>query len=137
MISSELKKKVPTTFYSKQVIFDYNQKIEKTWICNRMSDQEKGTSNSFRWRNGNQFLAVILGKFPKEKCFLWHGDLLEKLFELHQWIFFVSTANIVVCGHGNLLGWISPTLPTLLSEDTPLKTGPLTNEQVIEICILV
>lgn len=64
-----------------------------------MPDQEKGTKNGYRWRNGNQFFAVIL-------------------------------ANIVVCGHGNLLGWISPTLPTLLSEDTPLKSGPLTNDQL-------
>lgn len=27
-------------------------------------------------------------------------------------------------------GWLSPSLPILLSENTPLKTGPLTNEQL-------
>lgn len=26
--------------------------------------------------------------------------------------------------------WMSPSIPILLSEDTPLKTGPLTNEQL-------
>ncbi|XP_055295168.1 facilitated trehalose transporter Tret1-like [Sitodiplosis mosellana] len=44
--------------------------------------------------------------------------------------FAVLIANLICIGHGNLLGWMSPSLPTLLSETTPLKTGPLNNEQL-------
>ena len=32
--------------------------------------------------------------------------------------------------HGCIIGWISPALGTLTSEQTPLVAGPLTNEQV-------
>ncbi|XP_055295471.1 facilitated trehalose transporter Tret1-like isoform X2 [Sitodiplosis mosellana] len=39
-------------------------------------------------------------------------------------------ANIIFLGHGTMNGWLSPALPTLLSENTPLITGPLTNEQL-------
>lgn len=43
---------------------------------------------------------------------------------------FSPSANIIALGHGLLLGWLSPSLPTLLSENSPLKSGPLTNEQL-------
>lgn len=29
-----------------------------------------------------------------------------------------------------MIGWIAPATPILLSDETPLKTGPLTNEQL-------
>lgn len=32
--------------------------------------------------------------------------------------------------HGNMIGWISPALPLLLSDETPLTTGPLTTSQL-------
>lgn len=41
-----------------------------------------------------------------------------------------QTANILCLGHGNLLGWMSPSIPVLLSDETPLKSGPLTSEQL-------
>lgn len=33
-------------------------------------------------------------------------------------------------GHGTIVGWVSPALPLLLSDDTPLISGPLTNVQL-------
>ncbi|XP_031622987.1 facilitated trehalose transporter Tret1-like isoform X2 [Contarinia nasturtii] len=39
-------------------------------------------------------------------------------------------ANIIFLGHGSMNGWLSPALPLLLSESTPLKTGVLTNEML-------
>lgn len=33
-------------------------------------------------------------------------------------------------GHGAIIGWFSPALPKLLSENTPLVTGPLNQFQV-------
>lgn len=33
-------------------------------------------------------------------------------------------------GHGAILGWISPVIPLLKSEDTPLASGPLTSAQL-------
>ncbi|XP_055295469.1 facilitated trehalose transporter Tret1-like [Sitodiplosis mosellana] len=65
-----------------------------------MKDKEKATPNEFQWRNAG-----------------------------NQYIA-VCLANIICLGHGLLLGWLSPSLPKLLSESTPLKTGPLTNEQL-------
>lgn len=32
--------------------------------------------------------------------------------------------------YGSIIGWTSPALPVLLSTNTPLVTGPLTNEQL-------
>lgn len=37
--------------------------------------------------------------------------------------------NIISFGHGLVLGWLSPTLPILQAENSPLATGPLTIEQ--------
>lgn len=39
-------------------------------------------------------------------------------------------ANIVGIGQGCMLGWASPALRILVTENTPLKSGPLTNEQL-------
>ncbi|CAD7088659.1 unnamed protein product [Hermetia illucens] len=37
--------------------------------------------------------------------------------------------NIIMFSHGNAIGWLAPTLPTLQSEDSPLTTGPITIEE--------
>ncbi|XP_058446706.1 facilitated trehalose transporter Tret1-like isoform X2 [Malaya genurostris] len=37
--------------------------------------------------------------------------------------------NIINLSHGAALGWVSPFLPLLQSEDSPLHTGPVTTEQ--------
>lgn len=44
--------------------------------------------------------------------------------------FFIYAANLLSLGHGAIVGWVSPALATLTHDSTPLKTGPLTNEQV-------
>lgn len=41
-----------------------------------------------------------------------------------------SNKHILKCHEGSMNGWLSPALPQLLSEDTPLETGPLTSEQL-------
>lgn len=41
-----------------------------------------------------------------------------------------GTANIIFLAHGSMNGWVAPALPVLLSNNTPLTTGPLTNEQL-------
>lgn len=37
---------------------------------------------------------------------------------------------MAMLGHGTINGWLSPVLPLLLSEKTPLIGGPLTNDQL-------
>lgn len=37
--------------------------------------------------------------------------------------------NIIAIGHGMTLGWLSPALQVLQSDDTPLSSGPLTVAQ--------
>ncbi|KXJ82000.1 hypothetical protein RP20_CCG016266 [Aedes albopictus] len=44
-------------------------------------------------------------------------------------VFSVCTINIINLAHGTTLGWLSPFLPLLQSEDSPLETGPVTIEQ--------
>lgn len=39
-------------------------------------------------------------------------------------------ANLIILSHGCVVGWFSPALPTLLSDDTPLITGPISNEEI-------
>lgn len=43
-------------------------------------------------------------------------------------IFF--TANIISYSHGFGVGWLSSALPVLTSKDTPLKSGPLTLDEI-------
>lgn len=33
-------------------------------------------------------------------------------------------------GHGSIISWFTPSLPILMSEKTPLISGPLTNEEM-------
>lgn len=40
------------------------------------------------------------------------------------------TANLIVFSHGCLVSWITPILPLLKSNDTPLTSGPLSLEEV-------
>lgn len=40
-----------------------------------------------------------------------------------------SSGNVVVLCHGCVVGWISPSLPILLSNDSPLASGPLTKTE--------
>ncbi|XP_019565072.3 facilitated trehalose transporter Tret1 [Aedes albopictus] len=44
-------------------------------------------------------------------------------------VFSVCTINIINLAHGTTLGWLSPFLPLLQSENSPLETGPVTIEQ--------
>ncbi|XP_055295134.1 facilitated trehalose transporter Tret1-like [Sitodiplosis mosellana] len=47
----------------------------------------------------------------------------------NQW-FATIAANLVMLGHGCIMGWVSPAIPRLTSDHTPLSSGPLSNEQV-------
>ncbi|KAJ6649968.1 Facilitated trehalose transporter Tret1, partial [Pseudolycoriella hygida] len=42
----------------------------------------------------------------------------------------VFVANIIAYSHGFGVGWLSSAIPTLRSDSTPLKSGPLTLEQI-------
>lgn len=42
--------------------------------------------------------------------------------------------NVIVLSYGTVIGWLSPSLPTLLSSDTPLITGPITRLRWINHC---
>lgn len=45
--------------------------------------------------------------------------------------FFLNSANLIMLGHGCVVGWFSPALPSFLSTETPLITsGPLTDTEV-------
>lgn len=46
-----------------------------------------------------------------------------------KWILFFL-ANIIMLGHGCVVGWFTPSAPILLSEDTPLHSGPLTSDEL-------
>lgn len=43
---------------------------------------------------------------------------------------YVFLANLVMLGHGAVVGWFSPSVPILISDETPLVTGPLSNEEL-------
>lgn len=47
--------------------------------------------------------------------------------------------NIVSISHGCILGWVSPSIPLLRSEASPLDTGPITTEEAswVGSCISV
>lgn len=75
----------------------------------------------FQWKNvGHQYYATISGNLQNELKFVI--KLLEQLF--------IPLANLLTFVHGAVIGWIAPALPILLTESTPLKTGPLTTDEV-------
>lgn len=45
-------------------------------------------------------------------------------------IYSTISGNIIVFAHGCNIGWFSPSLPILVSDDTPLASGPLTYDQI-------
>lgn len=44
--------------------------------------------------------------------------------------YFYPTANLIMLAQGCILGWFSPALPYLISENSPLTSGPLTSVEV-------
>lgn len=72
----------------------------------------------------NQVYATIVGMFLnlKKKSIFFST--------YNCFIYFPSLANCIILSFGSNIGWFSPALPILLSEDTPLITGPLTNEEL-------
>lgn len=44
--------------------------------------------------------------------------------------FFFCAANLIALTQGLQVGWVSTTLPSLASNDTPLLSGPITNDQL-------
>lgn len=83
---------------------------------------KKKTSPNIVGHFRNQYYAVAAGK-----CF--------SFFFLISPDFSNSTllppiANLIVFSHGSLYGWISPILPLLKSDDTPLTTGPLSSKEI-------
>lgn len=71
--------------------------------------------------------------FSRCETFGWNSNLFNKFILLFSFVFVPLksiTANTVLLGHGTISGWLSPALSVLLSDDTPLKTGPLTNHDV-------
>lgn len=42
----------------------------------------------------------------------------------------VHLVNLIMFSHGTANGWTSSAIPLLTSKDTPLKSGPLTNDEI-------
>lgn len=67
-----------------------------------------------------QAIATIVGKF---KFNFWHlGQALLIRFLAGK---YVRLANIAMLSQGCAIGWVSPSLPILRSDKSPLTTGPL------------
>ncbi|XP_055309481.1 facilitated trehalose transporter Tret1-like isoform X1 [Sitodiplosis mosellana] len=61
---------------------------------------------------------------------LENSESHPKLSNVKNQIYATIIANIIVVSFGSCVGWFSPALRVLLSDETPLKTGPLTNEKL-------
>ncbi|XP_055299426.1 uncharacterized protein LOC129567002 [Sitodiplosis mosellana] len=64
---------------------------------------------------------IVLYRVMEETEYQWRNG--------HQYIAAI-TANLIMLAHGCIVGWFSPALPKLLSDNTPLITGPFTSEEV-------
>lgn len=68
---------------------------------------------------------------------LWQA---ERICGRFQWVYSYPTvtfflyifraANLIALTQGLQVGWVSTTLPSLASDDTPLLSGPITNDQL-------
>lgn len=66
----------------------------------------------------NQYYAAVIGKIIKEIKLKFNNR--KKYF----------IANILMISSGVMTGWTSPAIPFLESEETPLKSGPVTTEEI-------
>lgn len=92
---------------------------------------DKSTASDFQWRNGRQYYAAIVGKlnsFPSSSSVCFFFWLVSVFAPISLAIQFLG--NLVMLGYGTILGWPSPAIPKLESPNTPLVSGPLTNEQI-------
>lgn len=71
----------------------------------------------------NQIFAALIGE-TIEKCFI-RCILIINCFNFQG-------SYIILC-HGCNIAWLSPTLPLLLSNNTPLASGPLTYEELSNV----
>lgn len=72
------------------------------------------------------FLAVLSIKFFR------FSRVNKKFCNVKKYLNYdvnIFVVNIINFAHGATLGWLSPFLPLLQSEDSPLETGPVTVEQ--------
>lgn len=87
--------------------------------------------NNFQWKHlTHQYYAAIVGMNMKRISQFKFRNLnvfptKNRLYCIHS-----SIANLISFGQGCVLGWLSPSLPRLMSEDTPLKSGKLTSDQL-------
>lgn len=58
------------------------------------------------------------------------GESEQVLSNVKKQVLATLICNIYIFIHGASVGWVSPALPVLLSNDTPLVTGPITTEQL-------
>lgn len=91
---------------------------------------ETGVEKRYQWKNiNNQYIAVITGEIRLEYKV---NEIRVRLINIfcycgNGWWCVVSLMNILA-GVGN--GWMTPMVPVLKSDDTPLVTGPLTNDEI-------
>lgn len=71
-----------------------------------------------------QYLAVICGQI----------ELVIYNFIQLNWL--TITVNLVTFCQGFSLGWVTPTLQILQSENSPLESGPITLEETILLGVL-
>lgn len=86
----------------------------------RIPEKPKYEFNNFR----NQFYAVLSGKT---------FDSIIRIsihFTNEYFVQFYSSANFISFSQGCIVGWVAPALLLLASDKTPLKTGPITMEQM-------
>lgn len=89
-----------------------------------MATKESQVQGAFQWTNAsNQYYATFIGKFI---------SVFKKMFPYKIFLnkFHLKPANLIMFGHGTIVGWMAPALLKLTSESTPLLSDPLTNEQV-------
>lgn len=81
----------------------------------------KPTKTQYKFQNvGNQYYAVLSGEFQGA----------NPIYSASNHPFIVILANFIMYSHGCTVGWVSPALLLLMSADSPLKTGPITMEEV-------
>lgn len=69
----------------------------------------------------HQYYAVLAGKYCTKK----------RACGKDSWIrIYCFAVNLISLSHGCMVGWLTPVLPLLKSDDTPLTTGPLSLEDV-------
>lgn len=118
-----------TSFNFSTIINDC--KSEREWSIISLEECQSSILGSFIRYNG---FSMVLQRFWLNKSIFFSFQRILFFLVTAVWMVSEKESSLIMAIIDGILliclGWIAPATPLLLSHETPLETGPMTNEQL-------